>query len=141
MQFQVPQFIEIEDKIVGPLTFKQFLFIVGGAGAAFIFYQLPIFSALKFFLVIVSLAIGGAFAFFKMNNKSLLALLEDMVTFYTGKKLYLWKKIPKEVKNKGSKLPSEQETQETNFGLPSLSESKLKELTWGLDVQTKEKDL
>lgn len=141
MQFQVPQFIEIEDKIVGPLTFKQFLFLVGGGGAAFILYQLPLFAGLKFFLVIVSLAVGAAFAFFKMNNKSLLALIEDMVTFYAGKKLYLWKKIPKDIKSKGSKLPSEQEVQETSFGLPSLSESKLKELTWGLDVQTRNKDL
>ncbi|TSC61742.1 MAG: SsrA-binding protein, partial [Parcubacteria group bacterium Athens0416_74] len=32
MQFQVPQFIEVEDKIVGPLTFKQFVFIAGGLG-------------------------------------------------------------------------------------------------------------
>ena len=27
MQYQVPQFIEVEDKIFGPLTFKQFLYI------------------------------------------------------------------------------------------------------------------
>lgn len=141
MQFQVPQFIEIEDKIVGPLTFKQFLFLIGGGGGAFIFYQLPIFSGLKFFLVILSIAIGAAFAFFKMNNKTLLSILEDMVTFYLGKKLYLWKKIPKQPKSKASNLPSEQEDQGMNFGLPALSESKLKELTWGLDVQTKSKDL
>lgn len=141
MQFQVPQFIEIEDKIVGPLTFKQFLFLIGALGAAFIFYQLPIFGWLKFFLVILSMATGAAFAFFKMNNKTLLSILEDMVTFYLGKKLYLWKKIPKQIKNKGSNLPSEQGEQTMNFGLPALSESKLKELTWGLDVQTKSKDL
>ena len=95
MQFQVPQFIEIEDKIIGPLTFKQFLFLVGGFGAAFIFYQLPIWSGVKFFLVILSGGIGAAFAFYKVNNKTLLATIEDAFMFYVGRKLYLWKNVQK----------------------------------------------
>ena len=40
MQYQLPQFIDIEDKIVGPLTFKQFIYIAGGAGICFIAYRL-----------------------------------------------------------------------------------------------------
>ncbi|TSC80302.1 MAG: hypothetical protein G01um101429_152 [Parcubacteria group bacterium Gr01-1014_29] len=31
-QFQVPQFIEVEDKIFGPLTTKQFFYLLGGGG-------------------------------------------------------------------------------------------------------------
>ncbi|MFZ2151603.1 MAG: PrgI family protein [Minisyncoccia bacterium] len=141
MQFQVPQFIELEDKIVGPLTFKQFLFIVGGGGAAFIFYQLPLWGSVKFFLVIFSLGIGGAFAFYRLNNKSLLATLEDAVMFYVGQKLYLWKKVDKKIPQKTYTLPSEQSEPSVNLGLPVLSQSKLRDLTWGLDVQTKKKDL
>lgn len=140
MQFQVPQFIEIEDKIIGPLTFKQFLFLVGSGGAAFIFYQLPLWGTVKFFLVIVSVAVGAAFAFLKINNKSLLATLEDATMFYTGRKLYLWKKIQKQVNKKAQVLPSEQKGGGTSSSLPVLSSSKLKEITWGLDVQTKKKD-
>lgn len=141
MQFQVPQFIEIEDKIIGPLTFKQFLFIIGGGGAAFIFYQLPIWGGVKFFLVIISLGIGAAFAFLKINNKTLLATIEDAVSFYVGRKLYLWKKVQKKIEKKGFTLPSEQNSQSTDMSLPTLSQSKLKDLTWGLDVETKKKDL
>lgn len=141
MQFQVPQFIEIEDKIVGPLTFKQFLFIVGGGGGAFIFYQLPLWGSVKFFLVILSIGIGAAFAFFRLNNKTLLATLEDAALFYTSQKLYLWKKIQKQIKKKPQVLPSEQSDYNMTPGLPTLSQSKLKELSWGLDVQTKKKDL
>ena len=141
MQFQVPQFIEIEDKIVGPLTFRQFLFIVGGLGAAFIFYQLPIWGGVKFFLVILSAGVGAAFAFYKVNNKTLLATIEDAFMFYVGRKLYLWKKVQKPVQKKNATLLSEQQNQGISLGLPTLSESKLKELTWGLDVQTKKRDL
>ena len=39
MRFQVPQFIEIEDKIFGPLTIKQFIYIAGGAGLCFILFR------------------------------------------------------------------------------------------------------
>jgi len=46
MQFQVPQFIEVEDKIIGPLTFKQFVFVGGGFGMAYVLWRvLPILLA------------------------------------------------------------------------------------------------
>ena len=32
MMFSVPQFIDVEDKIIGPLTLKQFIYLAGGAG-------------------------------------------------------------------------------------------------------------
>ena len=38
MRFQVPQFIEVEDKIFGPLTFKQFVYVTGGVGLAVILF-------------------------------------------------------------------------------------------------------
>ena len=42
MRFEVPQFIEIEDKIFGPLTWKQFIYLAGGAGFGVIaFFLLP----------------------------------------------------------------------------------------------------
>ena len=30
----MPQFIEIEDKIIGPFTWKQFLYLAGGVGGS-----------------------------------------------------------------------------------------------------------
>lgn len=138
MQFQVPQFIEIEDKIIGPLTFKQFLFIIGGGGGAFIFYQLPLWGGVKFFLIIFSFGVGMAFAFLKIGHKTLLSTLEDAVLFYTSNHLYLWKKVAKPVSRK------ERETRgEMSSGIlvPTLSQSKLKDLTWGLDVQARKKDM
>ena len=32
MEYQVPQFIEVEDKIFGPFTLKQFIYVAGGVG-------------------------------------------------------------------------------------------------------------
>jgi len=57
MRFQVPQFIEIESKIFGPLTFKQFIYLAGGAGLSFLFY-----AFLPFFIAVIFIAPVGAFA-------------------------------------------------------------------------------
>ena len=38
MQFKVPQFIDMEDKIVGPLTLKQFAYILGAGGFSFLLW-------------------------------------------------------------------------------------------------------
>ena len=64
MRFQVPQYIEIEDKIFGPLTFKQFIYVAGGVGLCVIFFIfLP-----KFLAIIISVPIftfAAALAFYK----------------------------------------------------------------------------
>jgi hypothetical protein len=51
-QFHVPQFIEVEDKIFGPLTLKQFLYVIGGAGIVFIMYAF-LRNFLPFFLILL----------------------------------------------------------------------------------------
>jgi hypothetical protein len=46
MRFQVPQFTDVEDKIVGPLTLKQFVYLAGAGGGCIILYSfLPAFSS------------------------------------------------------------------------------------------------
>ena len=57
MQFQVPQFIETEDKIVGPLTLKQFGYIGGAATVVGL-----LFLVLNFFLWLLIAGIFGAIA-------------------------------------------------------------------------------
>lgn len=128
MRFQVPQFIEIEDKIVGPLTLKQFLYLAGGAGMSVIAYRfLPLLIAIMVIAVIATLSM--ALAFFKYNNKPFVDLLEAGVQYYLGEKLYIWKKQEKKIEAKDVlKGPAPQ------MYVPRLSDSKLKELTWSLDI-------
>lgn len=127
MRFQVPQFIEIEDKIVGPLTLKQFVYLAGGAGLAFVAYRfLPFF--ISFLVVPLCIVLALALAFYKYNNKPFIDLLEAGFNFYTREKLYIWKKREKQ--------PVHKEVAQTSSEMyvPKLSDSKLKELTWSLDI-------
>lgn len=128
MRFQVPQFIEVEDKIFGPFTFKQFIYLAGGAGISFILYKvLPPFFAILFIAPIVALTL--ALAFYKINKKPFVAILESAFRYLLQKKLYIWKK--EEVK---MKKRAETPHTEPLLTVPRLSESKLKDIAWSLDV-------
>ncbi len=130
MQFQIPQFIEVEDKIFGPLTFKQFIYLVGGGGISFVLYSvLPFFLAILLIIPVVALSL--ALAFYKINNKPFIGALEAAFRYALGNKLYIWKKSDRAAihKEESSLLP--------NVYVPKISDSKLKDLSWSLDVHQK----
>ncbi len=91
MRFEVPQFIEVEDKIVGPLTWRQFVYLAGGAGILTIcWFALP-----RILAIIIGLPIGalaGFLAFHKVNNRPFSVFLESAVNYFRKDKLYLWRK-------------------------------------------------
>jgi hypothetical protein len=127
VQYQVPQFIEIEDKIFGPLTFKQFVYLVGGGGMSFIAYRfLPGFISI--FIILPLLSLSLALAFYKVNNKPFLDVIQSAVKFFLTSKLYIWKKEARkpEAQAVGAGVPK--------LAVPRLSQSKLRELTWNLDI-------
>lgn len=134
MNFQVPQFIEIEDKIFGPLSLKQFLYIVGGAGLSFLFYAyLPIYLAVVPIAIVAGLAI--LLAFYKYNERPFVVLIEAAIRYLLTNKLYLWRKESK-VSAKAKATKVEPITVATKEGsTPRLSASRLKDLSWSLDVK------
>lgn len=130
MQFRVPQFIDVEDKLFGPLTFRQFLYLLGCSAIAFVIYSFIPFKFLGVLLAIPVFAFGLALAFIQINNKPFLFTLEAAFNYYIKDRLYIWKKVPKKGVVKKEEIVEESST----AFLPKLSESKLKELSWGLDV-------
>jgi len=131
MQFQVPQFIEVEDKIVGPFTFKQFIFIAGGLGFGYVLWRvLPLFLAAPLIIAVVGLA--AALAFFQYNGRPFILALENGFYFLLKTKLYLWNN---EKKKKVSRAAPILTSQRPDVYVPRLSDSKLHELAWSLDIQ------
>jgi hypothetical protein len=130
MEYQVPQFIEVEDKIFGPLTLRQFIYIAGGIGiAAMVFVTMPFLLALFITLPVGALTL--ALAFHKINGKPFIEIMEAAFNYYTNKRLYLWKK---EVKRAQVEAPV---VQSKVAALPqkSLSARKLHDLAWSLDIK------
>ena len=104
-QFTVPKFIEHEAKIVGPLTFKQFIFVgIAGAICFVLYFTVPFFIFILSSIIIMG---GGAsLAFLKSGGRSLPVVLKNFLNFSLTPKLYLWKK-------KGGLPPKIIEKQET----------------------------
>ncbi len=105
MRFEVPQFIEIEDKIFGPLTWRQFLYLGGGVGMAVVlFLRLPFIA---FIATGIPLALlSAALAFYPVNNRPFSYFLESIVNYFSGKRLYLWRKEEMTYKIKDAELAS-----------------------------------
>lgn len=89
MQFQVPQFIDIEDRIFGPLTLKQFLYLAGAGALSFILFfalQTPVWIG----VTIVLGAIASALAFIKYNGQTMLSTLGSLFRYLWFPKFYIW---------------------------------------------------
>ena len=135
MRFQIPQFIDVEDKIFGPLTLKQFIYVAGGVSVAVISV---LFLGIFFGLLVSSpiLILALALAFYKINNRSFVHTLESAFKYATKDKLYIWRKDETEKsaeESAGGKYSS--------LVVPNLSESKLKDMNWELDVKKKEDEM
>ena len=132
MQFQVPQFIEVEDKIFGPLTFKQFIYVAGGAGLAYLMWRvLPIYISAP--LVAGSLGLGAALAFMQFNGRPFIIAVENSFYFLLHSKLYLWNNERKRTVARAVKdVP---QAGRSEIYIPKLSDSKLHELSWSLDIK------
>lgn len=67
-QFVIPQFIDVEDKIIGPITTRQFIILLVGSIILFILYKLATFT---FFLIFgfPIFGISVTLAFIKINGQ------------------------------------------------------------------------
>ena len=95
MQFQIPQFIEVENKIVGPLSLKQFLYLAAAGGISFILF----FILATWLWVIITLILGSAavsLAFVKYNGQPLHRIAWTALGFFWKPRLYLWQRRQKE---------------------------------------------
>ena len=131
MQFKVPQFLDIEDKIFGPFTFSQFVYLAGGAGLCFTLFKLLGFL----FGAIPILAVAGtalALTFYRPNNKPLIFMLESGFKYFTQNKLYIWKKSGTRKTSPPAPLLGGEGGERP--GEVKLSGSKLRDLAWSLDV-------
>lgn len=129
MEYQVPQFIEVEDHIVGPLTLKQFIYLAGGAGICVVFLvYLPIIWGILFSLPVAGFV--AALAFYKVNGKPFIEVVESAFGYYTGAKLFLWKRVDKKaVPTAQMSAPLPAKT------APRLTRGKLADLAWSLDIK------
>lgn len=88
-QFTVPQFIDVENKIIGPLTVRQFLIILSAAILCAVCYKLFDFSLFVTITVIV-IIIAGTFSFVKVNGRPFHFFILNAVQTFRRPSLRVW---------------------------------------------------
>jgi len=91
MLFNVPQYIDVEDKIAGPFTAKQLLWMFGMGAAILLlwgFLEKTAFYMAAVPVVIIFLAL----AFYRPYNQPLLSFVIHSIMFVFRPKLYSWKR-------------------------------------------------
>jgi hypothetical protein len=91
MQHKVPQFIEVEDKIFGPFTLKQFSYLAGGFGLSIILWRTFADSSFLLFILAPVIAFSLALTFLKPNGKPFIVLVQNFLTYLIKPKKLFWK--------------------------------------------------
>ena len=131
MIFSVPQFIDIEDKIVGPLTAKQLGWLAIGGVILMILYAFLDQMAFYIALVIVG-SIFCALAFYRPYNQPLISLLTSSITFIAKPKMYIWRRDEMNNPKISKKIVATEQVQHTH---KKLDRTQLSELSKILDTR------
>jgi len=99
-KFVVPQFIDTEDKILGPITVRQFLIMLGAVLIIFIEYKLLAFIYFVLAAAVTAL-IAGVFAFMKINSQPFHIFFVNFLQTTTRPSLRVWNKEYNETELRG----------------------------------------
>lgn len=130
MRFEVPQFIDVEDKLIGPFSFRQFVYLAGGAGICYaIIKLLPIYIAIPIVIPIAGFAL--ALVFYKPNNRPFIVMVQSVINYFLGSRFYLWQQKPQ------TKTILQPTQKSTTAPETSSLKNNLKDLSWSLDILDK----
>lgn len=91
-QFVVPQFLDVESKIIGPITARQFMILLGTILVEFVIYRVFLSIIPILLLGIPTLATGVIFAFAKVNGQPFHFIALNLVQSFRRPRLRVWDK-------------------------------------------------
>lgn len=120
MQFRVPQNIDLPDKIIGPLTLQQFLWLLAGGAVFYIIYSWAMkmfgMTSLAVLLGLPPVVLAGMFAFVKINERPFTTFVVSFFVYLFSSRDRVWQKIeevevfkPEEKPKEKPKIESEKE--------------------------------
>jgi len=95
MQYKVPQNIDLEDKIVGPFTMKQFVYVIVTGGVIYAWWSYLSKNYIDFMIAFLSLALplgalGFCLALVKVNERPFEFFLLNLLRFVFSPKRRVW---------------------------------------------------
>lgn len=90
MQYQVPQFIETEDKILGPLSLSQFILLAAAIAIGVILYSIIPVQVIGLIVAGVVIAAGAVLSLVKINGQKMTKVAAAYFNFLWKPKVYVW---------------------------------------------------
>jgi len=121
-QFTVPQFIDVEDKIIGPITTRQFIIILAALLMDFVAFKLLTFIFFILFLLVVT-GFAVILAFAKVNGQPFHYFLLNLFQTFRRPRLRVWQNAVSgaELKIYAQSAPKIQPKIEVNKERPTAS--------------------
>jgi len=135
MQFAVPQFIDIEPKIIGPITPKQFIILIVTAGVVFLCYKLSDFMLFVVEALVFGL-FGVALAFAKVGHQPIYYFFLNVIQKAREPSLRLWRReyIPTKETEGKEKGKEKENVQQVIPVRRTLLASKLSQIALSVDT-------
>lgn len=136
MQFPVPQFTDVEDRIIGGLSFKQFGIVLVAAIITFVAYTVSKSVPITIGIGILTGFPALALTFGRLNGRPLYSSAGNFVRFLFGAKIYVFHKQGQTISetDKTQVLVEEQVAPKDN----KATAIKIKELNYLLQQQASE---
>lgn len=135
----VPQYIDVEDKIAGPLTWKHLGWIFGGG--ALLLLSFSILDKVTFFIAAIPIiSITAALAFYRPQNVSLSEFIGFGFTYIFQPKVYTWQREVVKPSNKKAKDKKEDVEISVTKEEKKLTVDDVAQLAQALDERGKERN-
>ncbi len=131
-QFVVPQFIDVEVKVLGPINVRQFIIMLAAVLLGALFYPLVDMS-LFILIFIVILGVAAIFAFAKVNGRPIHYFLLNFLQTSVSTKIRVWYKDAKILKKENKQKKKEKEDGQAP-SRPRLTGSRLSQLSLIVDT-------
>ena len=125
-QFVVPQFIEVETKIIGPISGRQFVIMLVTFGLCYVFFTLFQSPYIFLPLIAITFGLGGALAFIKVNGQSMHYVLLNLFQTFRKPGMRVWKReVSREKQEKIDEVQRKKPTPKTPATASRLAEMSL----------------
>lgn len=135
MQYYVPQFIESESKVIGPLSLKQFFLIAGPVAFVIVLYFIFRSFIIALTTGLILIGTGVAFAFYKFEGQDLLSVFSYGINFLLKPKKFVWAKRGTETATL-KEIEKPQKKEEIIIPYKIKKESKLKKIAWEIETKS-----
>jgi len=127
-QFVVPQFIDVEDKIFGPVTTRQFVILLVAGLLIFISFKLAD-TTLFIFLTALLGGLALVLAFVKINGQAFHYFILNIIQTLRRPSRRIWNRLYSKAELDTLRKAAPEEVAEASAAVPKLSYSRIRDLS------------